>query len=258
MNKIWMTTAMLGLGFLLSVGPSAFAQPPGFPGGDRGGSSRGSTDRGGTTTRSTATTASSVVAVADERSNSVVVSAPEELLPMVEQLIKEIDSIIQRTPDVQVFFLRFADAEEMASLVEDMFDEQASGFSRFGGSSSSRTATTMIRTTAEFDERTNSVVVSADRDKMPLIAQMIQTLDQDPARDQKVFIYDLKNANPESVSTILQEIIDQNQGGGRSSGSSNRSSSSPFSQRSPTSQQGGGFSGSNFGGSSFGGSSTGR
>ena len=242
-KKLYLTVILAGLALTLAS-TSAVAQRGGFGGGGFGGGDRGrggfgGGDRGGGQRtggdRGTQSSGAQVTAVADERSNSVIVSAPEELLPMIEELILEMDSIIQRTAEVRVFPLRYSDAEEMAELVEDMFETRSRGGFRGFGGGSSRSSSIEIETTAEHDVRTNSVVVSADRDKMPLIASMIQTLDRDPARDQKIFMYDLKNANAETVAALLQSIVDQQSG--RGSGSSGarptaRTSTSPFAQRS--------------------------
>src|SRR6185295_16706373 len=61
----------------------------GFPGGGFPGP--GGDQANGTGTSEARTAASRVVAVADDRSNSLVVSAPDEFIPTIEQLVKDLD-----------------------------------------------------------------------------------------------------------------------------------------------------------------------
>jgi len=182
-----------------------------------------------------------VVAAADERTNAVVVSAPEELLPTIEKLVEEMDQMTESLTMVRVFPLQYADAEEMADLVTEVFLGNQSGrsrsqqsssrfggfFGRFGGGPpgsqqrSSSSSTDDIELTAVADTRTNSVVVTATTEIMDEVAQVIDSLDTNPAKSQKVYLYELKNANPETVSDILGQVMNQQ---GSRSGTTNRSS----------------------------------
>ena len=58
------------------------------------------------------------------------------------------------------------------------------------------------------DARTGSVIVKASRDLMGQIAQMVQQLDSNPAKKQKVYVYDLDNADPTEVETVLRSLFE--------------------------------------------------
>ncbi|HOW68193.1 MAG TPA: secretin N-terminal domain-containing protein, partial [Verrucomicrobiota bacterium] len=75
---------------------------PGAPGG--GGQMGGSSGSG-----NARVTTPRVVAVADERSNSVVVSAPDDQMPTIEDLILQIDTNVEDVTELRVFRLRYAD-----------------------------------------------------------------------------------------------------------------------------------------------------
>ncbi len=57
------------------------------------------------------------------------------------------------------------------------------------------------------DPRTYSVVVTASKDQMPDIAEMIAHLDSSSARKQKVFVYTMENADVHQVETILKNLF---------------------------------------------------
>ena len=59
------------------------------------------------------------------------------------------------------------------------------------------------------DPRTSSMIVSAASEMMPQIAEMIAQLDSSPAKKQKVFVYNLENADVQQVEQILRGMFDR-------------------------------------------------
>lgn len=208
--------------------------PPSFRFGSRGGDSGSSSNSRSTTDSEALQAASRVVAVADERTNALVVSAPDEYMPTIIQLVAEVDTNVEDITELRVFPLEFADAYEMSEILKNLFDENASSnqsqsrgssfrFGRggppgFGSSSSSSRSSNnndesarmqaMTRVMAVPDPRTNSVIVSAAANLMTQIERMVQQLDSDSSRKQKVFVYNLDNAEVENVATILRGMFE--------------------------------------------------
>ena len=238
-----------------------------FGGGSSSSRSSGSSGRSSRSSGGSAAlaAASRVVAISEERTNSLVVSAPSDLIPTIEQLVKEMDRNIEDVTELQVFPLKYADAYEMAEIVTNLFSdkdeiENSRGGYRFGSwgrssSSSSRSRSSSSgnssermlqqkRVLAVADPRTNSVIVSATAELMTQVALMIERLDDNKAKQQKVFTYSLQNADVEGVSAILRNMFEQQNGNFNST--RNRSSSdqqNPLDNRRVSDPQGsGGFS----------------
>lgn len=204
-------------------GPGGFGQGGGAAGGGANASSgaRAPTPR--------------VVAVAEERSNSLVVSAPDEQMPMIEDLIKQVDTSVEDVTELRVFRLKYADAQETADLLSNLFSDTGSSSGnqgnrgaiqfggRFGGAGfgnafgGNRGASTtgaessrlqkQTKVVAVPDLRTGSVVVSAARELMLQISKMVEDLDSDPAKKQQVFVFDVQNTDPQAVQDILQSLF---------------------------------------------------
>ena len=176
------------------------------------------------------TAASRVVAVADERSNALVVSAPDEFIPTIEQLVKELDISVSDITELRVFHLRNADPVEMADVFSQLFPDETKtgndpnqnqfGF-RFGGggargrnnnnqTESSERLKKKGRVLAVADERTSSIIVSAASELMPEIEEVVAQLDSSSARKQKVLIIPLENADPQQVQQVLQDMFQRN------------------------------------------------
>lgn len=217
-----------------------------------------------------------VVAVADERSNAVVVNAPEEQMLVIAGVIEEMDVNVDDITELRVFRLSHADPQETATLLNDLFADtsrQQSGNQRgqvrFGGGrpggnaqAGSEASTRMQqqnKVVAVPDLRTGSVVVSAARDLMGQIAAMLEQLDADPARKQRVFVYDVENSDPQAVQEVLQALFpDQNVGQNRNTRNTQRQGNNALNTRQTQTQNqglgaaqrtgGGGFGGGTIGG----------
>ena len=208
-----------------------------FGGGSSSSRSSGSSGRssrsGGSGSSAALAAASRVVAISEERTNSLVVSAPSDVIPTIEQLVKEMDRNIEDVTELQVFKLKYADAYEMAEVLTNLFSdkdeiENSRGGYRFGSwgrssSSSSRSRSSSSGNSSERmlqqkkvvavpDPRTNSVIVSATAELMKQIALMVERLDDNKAKQQKVYTYSLQNADVEGVSAILRNMFEQQNG----------------------------------------------
>jgi len=198
--------------------------PPGFGGRDsRGGSS--SSSPGGAA-------AKNVVAVGDDRSNSVVISAPADLLATIEATVKDIDQEVTDVTELRVFRLVNADPSETADQIAQLFPDPTSSsgtgssqgsrtpffFSSRFSRSRSPTSTSneserdkkMGRVLAVPDPRTSSIIVMASKTLMPQIADMIAELDSDRGRKEVVGYFDLQNADPQDVQNALQDLFNRN------------------------------------------------
>jgi general secretion pathway protein D len=183
---------------------------------------------GATSGTSEARQASSrVVAVADEYTNSLVVSAPDELMPTIEEIVMQLDSNIADVTEVRVFRLEHADAAELADLINEVYYDSTTsagttrGGRQFGpgaffgrGRPSNNTdqrsqrSLLQARVIAVGDPRTNSLIVSAARETMMTIAEMIGRLDASSDKKQKVFVMPLEHADVDNVAEVLRGMFE--------------------------------------------------
>lgn len=210
-------------------GPGGDSGPGGGgPGGDMGpggsmNSGGGSAGTGGQTASRRA--APSVTAVADERTNALIVRAPDDAQAIIEKLATTLDNNAESITELRVFRLKNADPEELADLLGNLFPDDTqtsknrsavqSGGGPMGGppgaatteSSTSTRAQQKGKVTAVADARTTSLIVSAGKDLMPHVARVIAQLDASPAKKQKVFVYSLENAGSANVQQVLQDMF---------------------------------------------------
>jgi len=198
-------------------------------GGDRGG---GGSSRGGSSASGGRVTTPKVVASADELSNSLIVSAPEDSMTMIEDVVKQVDVPVEDITEVKVFRLKYAGATETATMLKNLFPDTSTQGSRTGGrtggsffggfrppgssgggggasgaSGQSERILKQNKVVAVADVRTESVIVTASPTLMEQITSMIAQLDSDPSKQQKVFVIPVENADPAQMQQILQGLF---------------------------------------------------
>jgi type II secretory pathway component GspD/PulD (secretin) len=199
----------------------------GFGGGRGGGPAGAGGGRGGA---GGGAAAAKVVAVGDDRSNSLVISAPADLVTTIETMVKEIDQEVTDITELRVFRLANADPSETADQLATLFPDPTAStggnqnnvpfFMRgpFGGGRGRTTAAAtgsdrtkqMGKVLTVPDPRTSSIIVMASKTLMPQISEMIAELDSDRGRKEVVGFYDLQNANPQDVQAALQDLFNRN------------------------------------------------
>lgn len=168
-----------------------------------------------------------VKAIADENTNSLIVSASQQNLEVIRRLIRELDTQRFSQPETRVFSLDHGDATEIANELNQAFSSASQnvfaggGFGGFGGrgrrffpeqqranEQSGQGVLGLPELTAVPDARTNSVIVTTTAQQMESVGKLIEQLDQDIAdfvEDTRVFV--LEHANAANLETILNELL---------------------------------------------------
>ncbi len=158
-----------------------------------------------------------ITVLADIRTNSLVVTAPPESMPLMESLVEAIDT----PPDaarVRVFALRNADAEQMVELLQELFERETQ--STGGGTDESTRELTVTGLNAmggrqeiafTTDVRTNSVIAAGTPGYLDLVEEMILNLDTVPIKDRETFVYAPKNNTADAIAQSLREFSEAEQ-----------------------------------------------
>lgn len=195
----------------------------------------------------------------NQGSNSLIITDTTANIKRLLEIIKALDTQMAAISEVRVFRLVYADAENTADLINEVFDvskrqssnnESRNPFSRFagfmgrggpgGGRDSGRDRSSRndsqangpdVSVSAAADERTNTVVVSGPSDILDVVEKVIKDLDSNPDEERTIFTYFLENARAENLKEILNnlfqemgQINDENTRGmgGRGGGSTGR------------------------------------
>jgi len=169
---------------------------------------------------------------ANEGANTILMTDTRANINRVAQIIQAIDQGAEEVTELRVFHLEFADPTEMATLLSGLFPDtsgtgNAQSQLRFGGrggfrgffggqqgndsgsgSSQSERVKKRAKVIAVADPRTSSVIVSASSGLMVQIEEMVRQLDANPARKQKVYVYQVNPGDVSQVQQILEDMFE--------------------------------------------------
>ena len=168
-----------------------------------------------------------VLITPDPRTNSLVVSAPVDNMPLIEQIIAKLDSSSPQIAQIKVFQLTNADARQMSDVLSNLFQLQAAGgqtntrsirytlvMPAAGGAANADGAPTIGTAeqnalTVTVDVRTNSLLIGGSQHYVALSSQIIEELDSSPAQERITKVYRLKNSQASDLAQALQAFLDQ-------------------------------------------------
>ena len=197
--------------------------------------------------------------VANEAGNSVVITDTQSNIRHIAEIIKAVDDSAEAETEIHVFKLKYANPNDVATELTSVFPSSGSSGGntqspiRFGGGgggffqrmmgggmggggqvaaggSSSDRIKKATQVSAVADPRIQAVIVTAPKDLMSGITDMMKDLDVPSDRDQGVYVFKMNNGDPQQALTVLQTMF-------QSSGSSSSRSGSSSSQNSALQQR---------------------
>jgi general secretion pathway protein D len=198
--------------------------------------------------------------VANQAGNSIVVTDTQSNIRHLAEIIQAVDNSAEAETEIRVFRLKYASPTDVANELSSVFPSSTSGNNtqspiqfrgggggRFGGgggggrlaallgagtanNSSSDRIKKETQITAVADSRIQAVIVTAPKDLMDQIAGMMTDLDVPSDRDQGVYVFQMKNGDPQQAVQVLQNMF-------QSSSSTSRGGTSSSSQNSALQQR---------------------
>ena len=156
----------------------------------------------------------------DLRTNSVIATATKENIDMLERTLRQLDSESAEGVRLKLYPLRYADAKGVAELITRVYEDEATQSRQatrnqrqlpiwMGGApqvgQDPTGATREVRAVA--DIRSNSVVVAANENNLKTVDDLIANLDRQLTDILRIKVYELKNADPTAMVTLLREMF---------------------------------------------------
>jgi general secretion pathway protein D len=174
--------------------------------------------------------------VANADGNSIIITDTQANIRHLAQIIRMVDDSAEMETVVRPFPLKFASpvdvANELSSIFPSSNGSQApvqlggrggrgggrGGFgglaALFGGGGGANTSQQRLQKAQQVsvvpDSRIQAVVVTAPKDLMDQIEGLIEQLDVPSTRDQDVYVYQLKNADPNQAAQVLNSMFGGN------------------------------------------------
>lgn len=149
----------------------------------------------------------------DGRTNSLIVTAPEESLPILEELIKQLDRPTSTVAEIKVFSLQNSDAKSMVSLLESLFasagQTQQNALNRLGiqvvGAEDASSGLVPLKFSV--DSRTNSIVAIGAGESLRVVEAILIRLDESDVRQRQSIVFRLKNSPATDVAAAVNDFL---------------------------------------------------
>ena len=155
---------------------------------------------------------------------SIIMSGHPDSVDLAERLIVDLDKDVENfVTDVKVYRLKHASTDQIVPMLQSVFKENSSepsleGISRQvtrlrlhleeNGIKVSEAPATRDALTIQGDDSTNTIIVAARSDLLPLIEEVINTLDIPAAGGmESIQIYPLEHANAATIQNVIENLF---------------------------------------------------
>lgn len=147
------------------------------------------------------------------QTNSLLVSASEQSMMLIEELVKQLDRPTSTVSEIKVFTLANADAELMVQQLNALFNNQTQGQ---GGNQQRQnlgialegaadSSSSLVPLKFSVDKRTNSVIAVGAREALGVVEAILLRLDESDLRARQNVVIRLQN----SQATLIAQSIGQ-------------------------------------------------
>ena len=158
----------------------------------------------------------------DERLNAIVISAGENDLKRISELVKKLDTDqVGRVSEIRVIQLRYARAENLSTTLNQALNTKPVALTELSPNTQSllqfitrtddgkQLVTSALKEAVLItpDSRMNSLIISAPVDYMGLLEQIITRLDTASPRQAKIKVFSLQNASARQTALLLTSLF---------------------------------------------------
>ncbi|MBC7815852.1 MAG: hypothetical protein IAG10_03015, partial [Planctomycetaceae bacterium] len=151
----------------------------------------------------------------DPHTNSLVVTAPEESLALIQALVKRFDKPSSMVAEIKHFTLKNADASSIVTMLNTLFNnQQQQGQGQRGGGQQNQqlgiqlqgaedASSQLIPLKFSTDIRTNSIIAVGGAEALSVVEAIILRLDASDARQRTMSVFRLKNSPAAEVANAI-------------------------------------------------------
>ena len=172
----------------------------------------------------------------NESANALILVATRTDVRRMLKIISALDSAVARVSSIKVLPLAYADAKDLATVIQQLFASDATGQSEGGrnaasqifnppggdnfgppgspqptgasaGSSGVGGTAARVKVAVVADERSNSLIVCAAAGLIPTVAQVVQRLDRQVNDSTDLRVFRLRNADAGEVADQLSQLF---------------------------------------------------
>ena len=155
---------------------------------------------------------------ADANSNSLIVTGPAQSIPLIVELVKQLDRLPDAESQIKVFELVYSDAQTIFDMLETLFNgnNQNAGQQVPGGGASNlplqsgagSEGASLINLRFSIEPRSNAIIASGPARDLQVIEDLLNRLDARAVNNFPAQVYRLSNAPAQDVADAINTYLD--------------------------------------------------
>ena len=154
--------------------------------------------------------------ISDDTSNTLAIVAYEETMPLITELLRQVDKIPNLTSEVKVFPVFNGDANEILDTLNQIFGGTVAGQAQAqqGGidlplQSPASDGASLLSLRFAVNERLNIIIASGSISDLEFVEAMINRLDEENGATRQTRIYRLSNASSIDIAASINDLLDE-------------------------------------------------
>jgi type II secretory pathway component GspD/PulD (secretin) len=153
----------------------------------------------------------------DSASNSLIVRGPASAMPLIAELISQLDRLPNAETMIKVFQVVNGDAEQLLTMLESIFgaDDNQQNQNQTGAlatlplqTASTTPGAALVNLRFAIDQRTNSIIATGPGGDLQVVEDLLNRLDEDLRSRRQTIVYRLSNSNVLDVEEALNTLLD--------------------------------------------------
>jgi type II secretion system protein D len=144
---------------------------------------------------------------ADTRTNSLIVTAPEQSMELLEALIRRLDQPTTTVAAVKVFTLANGDAASMVEVLDSLFASTGGQDQLDVQLAAEDAGSSLIPLRFSVDVRTNSIIAVGGAEALRVVEAILFRLDQSDIRQRQSTVIRLNNSDAIEVAAALEDFL---------------------------------------------------
>jgi len=142
---------------------------------------------------------------ADERNNTLLVTAPAESMDLLAALIEQLDLPVA-VAQIKVFRVTNADANALVLILRSLFPA-ATGTTQGPSLAGAEGETSLVPLRFSVDSRSNCIIATGSDGDLKIIEALLLRLDERGLEERRNEVYRLKNSPALDVATAVNEFL---------------------------------------------------
>ncbi len=156
---------------------------------------------------------------AEAASNSLIVRGPESSMPLIAELIRQLDRLPSAETQIKVFQVINGDAQQLLDMLEQIFGTDQNANQNLGGNGNTSLAQLPLQTAGAspgaplvdlrfaVEQRTNSIIATGSASELQVVESLLNRLDENVGTRRQTVVYRLSNSPVLDVEEALNVWI---------------------------------------------------